>query len=454
MPVSERAFASVVVHRDAATILADWAWLEHEAPCSIYQTRAWLLPWIETLGRQAGITPLFALARDADDRPVALLCLGLTNFGPLTVARWLGGADANFAMPIMRPGPAWTRAETMRLLREISRVAGRGAPDAYLLQNQPFDWRGHRNPLALLRHQASPSAAYATALPIDADDLFRAKLSKDARKKLRKKEARLAAIGPVTHRLVATTDERARILDAFFAMRIARFRQQGLATQFETPAMRAFLEAASAPSGTGIALHALLVGDRVVAVYGGAAHDGQWSGMINAFEADVAIARSSPGDLLLMRVIRASCESGARRFDLGIGEARYKVVLCDETVPLFDAFVPVTVAGYGLARLMAARQSIKRRLKGDARLFALIKRMRARAVGADRIGRLRDFANQGRDRREDDDIARAGLDQFGLQPRDPRPVRPRHARQHHEVGIGRHDPGDVAVPGKPAPASR
>ena len=375
-PVVTRAFVSVEVHREPAGILGAWAWLETEVPCSIYQTRAWLLPWIATLGRQAGIAPLFVLARGADDRPVALLCLGLMRCGPFTIARWLGGKDSNFAMPLARPNAAWTRAEVKRLLREAARALGRDRPDVFSLCNQPFDWRGDANPFAMLRHQASPSDAYATALPTEATALFAERLSKEKRKKQRNQESKLAALGLVTDRIAATAAEQTTFLDAFLAMRIARFREQGIRTEFETPAMRAFLETASAPNGTGMELHALFVSERIVAVYGGAAHDGQWSGMFNAFDADEAIARSSPGDLLLMRVIRMACERGMQRFDLGIGKARYKAALCNETVPLFDAFVPVTAAGFGLAWFAEASQALKRRLKADDRLFAIVKRVR------------------------------------------------------------------------------
>ena len=233
------------------------------------------------------------------------------------------------------------------------------------------------NPLALLDHQASPSAAYGTGLPEKAETLFAAKLSKDARKKLRKKESRLAASASLTHRVAVTPEEQATILEAFLAQKIERFRARNIASDFGSPAMRAFIEAASAPNGRGLELHALYADERIVAVYGGASWQGQWSGMFNAFDTSDEIAKASPGDLLLMKVIAKACADGLTRFDLGIGEARYKAALCDETIPLFDARFAVTLRGRIATDVHAMRQRIKRGVKGNARLFALAKAVRA-----------------------------------------------------------------------------
>ena len=372
------AFASVEVHATAAPVLAAWAELERTGQASIYQTRTWLLPWIATLAAPAGLTPRFVLARDADARPVALLCLGVYRRGPLRIATWLGGKDANFHMPLLAPSAAWTSAELTRLLSAARRELGRAAPDLFVLQNQPSVWNRLANPLAALPHQPSPSAAYATSLPRDAEHLFTAKLSKNTRRKLRKKEDRLAAAGPLEYMVAASEAERTEILDAFLAMRNARFRAQNITSPFEAPEMRDFLVAASGAPETGLELHALKAGARIVAVYGGAAHQGQWSGMFNAFDMDPAIAASSPGDLLLMRIVAKACADGLARFDLGIGAARYKAALCDETIELFDVFLPMTALGRIAAGAMAARQALKRRVKANPHLFALAKRFRRR----------------------------------------------------------------------------
>jgi CelD/BcsL family acetyltransferase involved in cellulose biosynthesis len=371
-PVSARAFSTIEVHTTTETVAEAWACLERDAPCSIYQTRSWLLPWLATLGRRAALTPWFVLARSADGTPAALLPLGLVRRGPITIATWLGGKDSNAAMPLVRPGVAWTAADARRLLLGAVDAAGR-RPDVFVLGNQPHMWGGTDNPLALLPHGASPSVAYGTALPPRAADLFEAKLSKDSRKKLRKKEAKLALLGPLTHRVAVIADEQRETIDVFLRQKTERFRDLAIASDFETPEMRAFIETASAPHGGGIEVHAMLVGERIVAVYGGASWRGHWSGMFNSFDADEEIAKSSPGDLLLMRIIEKACADGMTQFDLGIGEARYKAALCDEAIPLFDLVMPTTAKGRLFAALVVARQATKRSVKRDPRLLAWVK---------------------------------------------------------------------------------
>ena len=98
--------------------------------------------------------------------------------------------------------------------------------------------------------------------------------------------------------------------------------------------------------------------------------------MFNSFDSDVEIAKSSPGDLLLMKVIAAQCAAGVRRFDLGIGEARYKATFCDEAIPLFDSFVPASLKGWVYLKLLAVSLRAKRTVKQNGRLFALAKRLR------------------------------------------------------------------------------
>lgn len=375
-------FSRIEVHRDAAAVAEAWAELENATPCSIYQTRAWLMPWIETLGRKAGIAPLFVVTRDKTNRCLALFCLGVAKRGPLRVATWLGGSDSNFNMPLLRSDIDWTTNDVARLLRKAAKACGDEQPDVFALVNQPLEWHGRSNPLAVLHHYPSPSDAYGTALGTSAEALFAEKFSKDTRKKLRKKEERLAAtLGPLTHLVVAGAEEQRRVIEAFLAQKLARFRAQKIVSEFDTPEMRAFIEAATPPNGSGIELHALLAGERIVAVYGGAAHGGQWSGMFNAFDGDEEIAKSSPGDLLLMRIVGKAIADGLERFDLGVGEARYKAALCDTPIPLFDTFFPLTFRGSIAAYLVAWKQRVKRWIKRNPRLFAFAKRIKALGMG-------------------------------------------------------------------------
>ena len=308
---ASRAFVKIEVHRAIGEIVADWAELETLAPASIYQTRAFILPWLETLGAARKIAPFFIVARDTQDRATALLCLGLRRSGWFRIATFLGGKESNFNLGLFRPGVNFRAADLRALLHDTAKALGPDAPDAFILENQPFELNEVPNPFALLPHRPSPSFAYATRLAGDAGAFLATKLSKDAFKKLRRKEARLAEIDRLA---LVTGDEvhaAGKILDAFFLDKIRQCREKAFAADFAAPAMRMFFDRLSGQTTVAgkpwLELYGLTLGDRVIATYVGAAHHGRFSAMVNSFDSDPMIAKSSPGDLLLMKLVAAQC---------------------------------------------------------------------------------------------------------------------------------------------------
>jgi CelD/BcsL family acetyltransferase involved in cellulose biosynthesis len=380
----QTAFARVEVHSDPALVMKAWEELESIAPASIYQTRAFLMPWLETVGAKARLEPMFIIGRNAAGTALALLCLGILRRGPFRNAVFLGGKDSNANLGLFRPGFTYTRDDIFDLLRTATRALGSRAPDLFMLLDQPLEWEGVANPFTTFRHQKSPSYAHGTVLDVNADAFIESKLSKDTRKKLRKKESRLAASGELAHLRNDDPVLAHCILDVFFAQKTARCEEQNINAGFDDPAKQDFIERAFANavnadgSQPALELHALRAGERIVAVYGGGTHRGHFSGMFTSFDADPEIAKSSPGDLLLMKLIAAKCREGVQFFDLGIGEARYKAAFCDQTLPLIDVFVPMNFKGQLFAAFEATRLRLKRTIKQNPRTFALVRQMRMR----------------------------------------------------------------------------
>jgi CelD/BcsL family acetyltransferase involved in cellulose biosynthesis len=383
--------AKIAVHRSLAAVEADWAELEAIAPASVYQTRAFLIPWIETLGRARDIDPFFVVAKDAYDTTIALLCLGIQRRGWFKAGMFLGGKESNFNLGLFRPGIHFTATELRRLLREAASALGSDAPHIFILKNQPHHWGTIQNPLAQLPQVESASFAYATELAVDAQNFLMRKLSKDSRKKLRKKEERLAAQGDLTLMTGDTPEKARRILNAFFLEKIRRCEEQQIPSDFADAATRAFFDRLSqqktVDGRTWLELSGLALNDRIIATYVGAAHSGRFSAMVNSFDSDPIIAKSSPGDLLLMKLVTAQCANGRTSFDLGIGEARYKMTYCDTTVPLFDALMPMGVVGYILALRQVICSKVKTEIKQRPRTFAVVRRL-TYIVHERRIGAL------------------------------------------------------------------
>ena len=366
-----RAFARVEVCQTLEAARLAWAALAPEAPASPYQSFAFAQAWFATIGAAAGATPLIVVARDESDAPTALLPLARVWRGPSRLAVFLGGKDANFNLGLFRPGPDWSPADVAALLADAGKQAGL---DAYLFANQPERWRGWANPLTAGPRQTSPSFAYASALPGEFSVWLDARASKDAKKKMRKKRAKLEATAPVVHAVAAGADEIDRALAAFHDQRRARAASLGVPDPYASSAAHEFL-AELARAGA-LELHTLSHGERIIGVFGALPGVGRLSGLFIGHDSDPEVARSSPGEILLHAVIADAIARGFVEFDLGVGEARYKDEACEIVEPLFDSAFAVTLKGRLAVVALLATQRLKRWAKGSPRAKAMHARLR------------------------------------------------------------------------------
>lgn len=377
--------ARVTVFSDPSAARESWKELEACAPASAYQTQAWLLPWLTTIGRARNIRPLVSVAYDASGEPIGLLPLGVMNRGPLRLAEFPGGKDANFTFGLFRPGISFAADELRHWLQETARQAPERI-DLLALVNQPESWNGTANPLRALGGQAAPVQGYRTALERDAEAFLISRTTGEARKKMRAKERRLAAIGKVSLVTAQDADSARQILQAFGEQKARRMQEMGIRNCFADLAAEAFLEQGAldfaAQGKGGIELYAMKLDERIIATFGGATHQGRFSGMFNSFDLDPALTRNSPGELLLSWLIQTKCSAGLHTFDLGVGAARYKETWCDTQEPLFDLYVPLSAAGWALYAVKAGKRQLKRAIKDSPLAWRLVERLRKARANA------------------------------------------------------------------------
>lgn len=365
-------FAAIEIHREPARVAEAWTELERQSPATVYQTARFVTPWYETLGRDLGFAPLVVVARDAEARPAALLALAEKTVGPVRVGFFAGGKDSNANLPLLRPNLTAGADVWADLLRRAGREAGL---DLFALLNQPRHFAGRDNGLTLLPSQDSPGGGHLASLAPDGEAMLAARLSKESRKKYRKKEAKLTGAAPLTVVVSDEAGQTQRILDAFFAQKLARFEEKHIDSTFERPAARAFIEACVA-SGA-VTLYGLDWGGRIVATYGGGGQAQRFSAMFNSFDADEDISKSSPGDLLLFSLMKQLGGGGFETLDLGIGEARYKNAVCDVAEPLADTFLAVSARGRLARAGFVAALAAKAAIKASPKAMALVARLRA-----------------------------------------------------------------------------
>jgi CelD/BcsL family acetyltransferase involved in cellulose biosynthesis len=354
---------------------APWQVLQQEGLATPYQTLAWCQAWATEIAGLAGIKPLLVAGCDRRGRIVLLLPLGLRKARGWTVAEFLGGKHANFNMGLYdREAAAELTAADMKVL--LKAVGDRHQVDLFSFRNQPLTWEGHRNPMALLAHTRSPDSGWKSTLSPDAEAVLRDMLSSERRKKLRAKERSLMNLGPISYSEARTPDDVDQALAAFLVQKRDRFNQLGIADPFAEPGVQAFLRSGTAlrqdDGRRPISLFVMKASERVLAVFGGIIHRGRFTGMFTSFDGDPAVARLSPGELLLMNLVRLMCEEGIETFDLGTGDTAYKTSYCGVEEPLFDTLLPTSIKGYAASAVMGAGLSIKRRIKANDHAMALL----------------------------------------------------------------------------------
>jgi len=385
-PVDGR-IARVEIIEDMAAAEPHWRALEAAGSLATpYQRYDFLKLWQRHIGSAKGVTPCIVVGFNAAGTPLVLLPFGCRTIAGLKVVEFLGGKHANFNMGLWRREAA-AAVEADDLRRMLCTLAGR--VDLVKLVNQPLTWHGTTNPFALLPQQRSANFGFSGALIGDYDRLLRTHTNSAARKKMRKKERVLASYGEVRLARVSDPKDIRRVLDVFFKQKSARMHARGIPDAFAPPRVRRFIEAAATetlPDGEPLLeLYALTVGDIVVATFGGVVGDGRFCGMFNSIIKD-RYAAESPGEQLLTRLVRRSCERGLTTFDLGIGQAHYKSLFCNDAEPLFDTYLPLSAGGRLLALVFAGLAATKRAIKQHAALWWLARALRRlRACVSDAI---------------------------------------------------------------------
>ncbi len=369
-------------------IEADWRALEANGVATPYQRYDWVRAYVSHAIMADGADARILKVRARNGQTVAILPFALRRAGGLKTVSFIGGKHANFHMGVFAPAFAASldMAGARQLLNDAS--AALGGVDAFILHNQPHAWEGHANALALLDPQPSPSQAYKLSLMADCEATLQSSMSSHARKKHKNKRARFAELGTSRLIIAETAHERVRILEAFCRQKAARFAQMGVPDPFADAGVRAFMAQASKPSAAepsprtepSLRLAALELNGKLVATYVGAVHQTRFSGMATSFEPDPAIMKVSPGEILLVEMIRAECKRGMTVFDLGVGEARYKTTICNQTEELADSFVAISAKGRLAASLLRLAQKAKGAIKQSPLVFSLVKRVRAMAV--------------------------------------------------------------------------
>ena len=369
--------ASVDILGDLGQAEAIWRRLETARQFSTpYQRFDFLEPWQRQVGAREGSRPFIVIANDAERRPLLLLPLTLSHEHGVRTACFMGGKHATFNMAL------WDRefaaaATSADLDALIAAIRARAEADVLALTQQPLNWRGQPNPMALLPHQASANGC--PLMTIEPEEPATARISNSFRRRLKSKERKLQALSGYRYHLATADADIKRLLDWFFAIKPHRMAEQKLPNVFADPGIEDFIRDACmtplAGGGRAIDIHALECDDEVIAIFAGVTDGRRFSMMFNTYTLSGS-SKYSPGLILMRDIVDHCAERGYRALDLGIGSDEYKRLFCKADEPIFDSFIPLSLRGKLAATAMSGVNRAKHLVKHNPALFELAQKLR------------------------------------------------------------------------------
>lgn len=361
-----------------------WREIEGDNLNSLHQSYDWCMSWTRAYGY-----PLSILWGRFGEKTAFILPVEINRFHGCRTARFIGADHSNINTGLFTPrfielsnllGP--------QKLAEMLRRALSGRADLLLLQNIPLEWRGRRNPLALLPMVQNQNHAYRLPLLENMESTLQQVNAKHRRKKFRMQLRRLEALGGFDYASGGTSHGQHWLLDRFFELKGERFKALGLPDVFEDPKTRAFLHAAldiRHPDGqtTGLEMHAIrLKGDyegHVAAVAGISRKGDHIICQFSAIDESLA-AETSPGEFLFWQMIEGQHGKGVALFDFGLGDQRYKRSWAPVETEHYDAVLPLSLRGTVGGLVHRAITRGKAFIKSRPRIYHPAQRIR-RVIG-------------------------------------------------------------------------
>jgi CelD/BcsL family acetyltransferase involved in cellulose biosynthesis len=366
--------AQVDIVGDLAEAEPVWRALEEPDHLSTpYQRFDLLSPWQRLVGQIEGARPFVVIARDSEQRPLALLPFSMRQGHSVRTACFMGGKHTTFNMGLWN---AEFAAQAVAADLDTLFAPLRDQVDVLALTQQPKRWNDQQNPFALLPQQSAVNGC--PLLVTEPDGPPSTRISNSFRRRLKSKEKKLQALAGYRYHPATTDADVIRLLDWFFRVKPARMAEQRLPNVFAEPGVEQFIRSAClAPRGEGrvIDIHALECDDDVIAIFAGVADGQRFSMMFNTYTMSEH-ARYSPGLILIRYIIDRYAERGYRWLDLGIGSDDYKRMFCKDDEDIFDSFIPLTSRGKLAAMAMSSLNHGKRLVKQNQMLFDLARRLR------------------------------------------------------------------------------
>ena len=370
--------AAITVQAADEAALADYEAFCRDAVHGPAQHPVWVRSWIAATKADAIIVTVHDRGR-----PVLKLALEVAAKGPFRIARFVGGSHANgnfaaLARDAAMPVPPIGEKALAGALRKA-----RPDIDLVFLSRQNPRFLAVENPLSALATMTSPNVSLAVRLSGGFEALLDRSNRKRKVKHYKKQISKFRQAGGFRLIEAGTPQEVERLLETFFVLKSERLRKMGIANVFVSPEMQAFFRSlflgALETEDTPFVLHGLEVGGRVIAVNGLSVTDHSFVYEFSGI--DDGNPTTSPGYFLNYSSIEWACRLDKKLYDFSVGDERFKRSWSDVETWQFETLVPLNLKGRSLALYERGRAGAVRRIKANPRLWAAVKKLRARLGG-------------------------------------------------------------------------
>jgi CelD/BcsL family acetyltransferase involved in cellulose biosynthesis len=333
----------IEVFRSHEPLRAVWTALQDEACCTAFQTYNWMSLLLDTVGKALSATPAIVLVSSGRGIPLMLLPFAERQQGFVRVLEFIDFGLSDYNAPVIRREFAadLARRDFSPIWRQILDCIG--TADAVDLRKMPPAVEGAPNPLTRLICQPD-MVAFNCRLSSDFTEYIKAR-GGHMNGELRRTRRKLEAMGPVELKVATDAQAAAAMMKATIEYKSAWCRATGSPDQISKPAYADFYHAVARQQvGSMAHTSALMVGDRMIAGNFGLVWRGRFYGLIQS--SDFENYRSySPGNHLLVEVIRWCCENGVSVFDFSIGSESYKGRWADDEEQLYQYRQAVSAIG-------------------------------------------------------------------------------------------------------------
>ncbi len=337
---------TIEISDDLESVCARWQALQQRALATPFQTWEWCARLFATVGRSRGARPLVVIVKDGNSGDdVALLPLALERRGGLKVVSFADFGLGDYAMPVFVRDGAF-RKETVARIRELLLAR---LPHADLIHFDKVlgEFEGTENPLIGLPGLALADLdCWQARLPERWED-YEKGLSKQSRRALRRRAAKLEQLGKPSHEILCGGKEAGHMLDLLRSIRKTRFEKLGREDAMDDPAVYAFYRGLAEGGDGGMPLISVLrLDERIVAIVFGMLRQNRFYMLAMTFAHGwTELEKCSPALILVHRTMASLHAGGLRTYDFTIGAQPYKRAFGAVGAPLYEYFEPLTVKG-------------------------------------------------------------------------------------------------------------